>query len=84
MELLVMTVDRGLYNKDDVLVVRPDKWPWTKKELECPHWRLVKLPGKAEDYKYLELGEHPDTPDARHRLYKIDAQDSIQIKEAQL
>jgi len=72
-ELAVINADMGDYKKDDILVVKPDGHPWTKKERESKAFRIVTMPGKAEEYKYLQLGDHPDVPDAKLRLYKLDA-----------
>ena len=48
MELLLRIVDSGPdieHTKcGDVIVVQPDGWTWSPRELENPDWRIVKIP----------------------------------------
>lgn len=72
MELAVINEDMGDYEKDDILVVRPDGHPWTEKERTSSRFRIVKVSGHWKDFKYLEEIESPDDHEnPKPRQYKI-------------
>lgn len=80
MEILVLNEDQPGYTKDDIILVRPDGWPWTEKERKCTRYRIVKLAGDSKEYAYLERGDHPDIKDARLSIYKYTDVGGIESK----
>lgn len=42
-------LDAQCSKRGDVIVVKPDGWPWGTEELKSDFWRVVKLPGVDPD-----------------------------------
>lgn len=42
-------LDAQCSKRGDVIVVKPDGWPWGREELKSDVWRIVKLPGVDPD-----------------------------------
>ncbi|MEK9721994.1 MAG: hypothetical protein VW405_00740 [Rhodospirillaceae bacterium] len=52
MELLIFAVDRPFstrrelverYMRGDVVIAKPDGWPWSQRELTNPDWRILRV-----------------------------------------
>lgn len=58
MEMILFAVDRVSddpymdalsYKRGDVIMAKPDGWPWSMAELTNPDWRIIKFPSIAMD-----------------------------------
>lgn len=64
--------------RGDVIVARPDGWPWGHDELTAPFWRILKVPAlplaEAEALTGPELPVDPQSPGRtlRRRAFKLD------------
>lgn len=48
--------DQEQPRRGDVIVIQPDGWTWSVRELTAPHWRILRLSGVSADAlaKWLE------------------------------
>lgn len=78
--------DQEQPRRGDVIVIQPDGWAWSAREMTAPHWRILSLPGVEPGAvaKWIERGawtaadllleEHLRPPLARRvRRFNLDA-----------
>lgn len=74
----------GRTNRGDVIVVKPDGWPWSEREKSNPAWRIIPIPGVLTTVfaSMLEPGDDlvERFPRKRVRRYALD--DNVAVKAA--
>jgi len=59
----------------DVIVVKPDGWGWSQKELTSSEWRVVRTPMSVAELSLMmegEIGDPDMNPNLRRRIRKFD------------
>lgn len=71
-------VDAMAYKRGDVIVVKPDGWPWSEAELTNPDWRIIKFPAvtveQAASFLAPEVETDPRNPNRmrQRRGFRLD------------